>query len=52
MVLMLVHLSDIFEVSFCVTVAVESENVYILIVLVVVLHVSSEELVVAGVALG
>ena len=45
MVLMLVHLSDIF-----VTVAVKSENVYILVLLVVVVHVSLVELLV-GVAL-
>ena len=52
MILMLVCLSDIFEIILCVTVAVKSENVYILIVLVVVLHVSLVELVGAGVALG
>ena len=49
---MLVCLSDIFEIILCVAVAVKSENVYILIVLVVVLHVSLVELVGAWVALG
>ena len=46
MVLMLVLFSDIFVI----TVAVKSENVYILMVVVVVLHVSLVELLV-GVAL-
>lgn len=50
MVLMLVYLSDIFEISLRVTVAVESENVYILVLLVIVVHVCLVELLV-GVAL-
>ena len=49
-ILMLVYLSDIFEVFLRVTIAVKSENVYILVLLVVVVHVRLVELLV-GVAL-
>ena len=46
MVLMLVYLSDIFEISLRVTVPVKSENVYILVLLVVVVHIRLVELLV------